>query len=305
VKFLRPTHPCVSLTNSHISNVEFGAFIGANNMLVSGNDIERFGDDGLDYFASNILISKNYIHDNLDLGDGAHPDGMQGYPGKYSNVVIDSNRVIRQTDPNPPFPNSLQGISAFDGDWENLRVTNNVVVTSSCWGISFASLHGARIINNTVVSDTLMPMPGNCKPLVSVGDKTHQGSSSSDVVIRNNLTNGLLFYDLDPQMAMDHNICLAIDGGCRILTYLPNGKPNWGVTRPGTFGDNNLVERRGAEGEFVKFDPAKLVFDLRLKPGATAIGAGSSVEAPAVDITGAARGNPVDVGAYNYNPSKQ
>ena len=269
------------MTNSHILNVEFGAFISSNNTLVSGNDIERFGDDGIDYRASNILISKNYIHDNLDLGDGAHPDGMQGYPGKYSNVVIDSNRVIRQTDPNPPFPNFLQGISAFDGDWENLRVTNNVVVTSSCWGISFGSLHGARIINNTVVSDTLMPMPGNCKPLVSVGDKTHQGSSSSDVVIRNNLTNGLLVYDLDPQMVMDHNICLAIDGGCRILTYLPNGKPNWGVTRPGTFGDNNLIERRGAGGEFVKFDPAKLVFDLRLKSGAAAIGAGSSVEVPA------------------------
>jgi hypothetical protein len=27
--------------------------------------------------------------------------------------------------------------------------------------------------------------------------------------------------------------------------------------------------------------------------------------APAVDITGAARGNLVDVGAYNYNSSKQ
>ena len=33
---------------------------------------------------------------------------MQGYPGNYSNVVIDSNRVIRQTDPNLPFPYQLQ-----------------------------------------------------------------------------------------------------------------------------------------------------------------------------------------------------
>jgi hypothetical protein len=295
---------CVSVTNSHILNIEYGALISANNTLVSGNDIERFGDDGIDYNASNILISKNYIHDNLDLGDGAHPDGLQGYPGKYSNVVIDSNRVIRQTDPNPPFPNYLQGIDAFDGDWENLQVTNNVVVTSSCWGFSFGSLHGSRIINNTVLSDTLMRTPGNCKPLISVGDKTHDGSSSSDVIIRNNLSNGLLIYDLDPKMVMDHNICLTIDGACRIVTYLANGKPNWGVTKPGAYRDNNTIERRGAEGEFVNFDPAKLVFDLRLKSGATAIGAGSSAEAPAVDITGAARGNPVDVGAYRYDPSK-
>jgi hypothetical protein len=41
---------------------------------------------------------------------------MQGYPGKFKNVVIDSNQVIRQTDPNQPFPNFLQGIDTFDGD---------------------------------------------------------------------------------------------------------------------------------------------------------------------------------------------
>jgi hypothetical protein len=79
----------------------------ANNMLFSGNEIDHFGDDGIDYATSNILITKNYIHDALDLGNGAHPDGMQGYPGAFTNVVIDSNRVIRQTNPNLPFPTGL------------------------------------------------------------------------------------------------------------------------------------------------------------------------------------------------------
>jgi len=296
---------CVSVTNSHISNIEFGATVTANNMLVSGNDIERFGDDGIDYNASNILMTKNYIHDGVDLADGAHPDGMQGYPGKFSNVVIDSNRVIRQTDPNLPFPNFLQGIDAFDGDWTNLTVTNNVVVTSACWGITYGSVHGGKIINNTVLSD-LWSRPGadKCRPLLSVVDKTHDGSSSNDVVIRNNLSNGLLVYNVDPNIVMDHNICLTIGGGCRILTFLADGKTNWGISKPGDYGDHNIIDRRGAEAEFVNFDPAKFVFDLRLKSGATAIGAGSPAEAPSVDITGAARGTAIDVGAYRYNPSK-
>ena len=73
---------------------------------------------------------------------------------------------------------------------------------------------------------------------------------------------------------MDHNICLTIGGGCRILTYLADGKPNWGISKPGVYGDHITIDRRGAEGEFVNFDPAKFVFDLRLKSGATAIGAG-------------------------------
>jgi hypothetical protein len=270
-------------------------------MLIAGNEIDRFGDDGIDYAASNLLISRNYIHDPMDWEIGAHVDGMQGYPGKHSNVVIDSNRVIRQTDASLPFPTYLQAIDAFDGDWENLTVTNNVIVTSSCWGIGFASVHSGRIINNTVLSDERLRQPGGCKPGIGVGDKTHEGSSSNDVVIRNNLSNGLSIYSSDPNMAMDHNICAAIDGKCAILTYL-NGKPQWGIFKPGVYGDHNIIVGRGADGEFVNFDPPKLVFDLRLKAGARAIGAGSPDGAPAVDITGGARGKPVDAGAYRYSP---
>ena len=294
---------CVSVTNSHISKVIFGAEVMANNMLFSSNEIDRFGDDGIDYVASNILIAKNYIHDDQVLGNGAHMDGMQGYPGGASNVVIDSNRVIRQTDPKLPFPTYLQGIDAFDGDWTNLTVMNNVVVTSACWGIFFSSVHGGKVINNTVVADGLLPQPGNCRPLVVVGDKTHQGSPSSDAIIRNNIANGLNIHNLDPNMTMDHNICLGINGKCQIVTYV-GGKLDWGTVKPGIYRDRNIIDGRGARSMFVNFDPAKFVFDLRLRPGAPAIGAGNPEGAPPVDITGAPRRSPVDIGAYQRSPGK-
>jgi hypothetical protein len=303
---------CVSVVDSRVTANHFGLGVFADNMLITGNEIDHFGDDGIDYAASNILITKNYIHDPMDWKVGAHVDGMQGYPGRpvpparsvtFTNVVIDSNRVIRQTDPNLPFPSDLQGIDAFDGDWEKLTVTNNVVVTSSCWGIGYASLHDSKIINNTVVADGSMPMPGDCKPLVSVGDKTHGGPPSNNVIIRNNIANGLSIYNVNPNMTMDHNICLGIKGVCQILTYA-NGKPIWGVYKPGMHGDHNIIDGRGAAGMFVSFDPAKFIYDLRLRPGAPAIGAGNSVDAPAVDITGAPRGTSIDVGAYQHGPLK-
>ena len=300
---------CVSVTNSHISKVIFGAEVMANNMLFSGNEIDRFGDDGIDYAASNILIAKNYIHDALDLGNGAHMDGMQGYPGSFSNVVIDSNRIIRQTDPELPFPTYLQAIDAFDGDWTNLTVTNNVVVTSSCWGIFYGSVHGGRIINNTVVDDGTDAGTKNpagkvvCRPAITVADKTHQGSPSSDVIIRNNIANHLTIYNVDPNMTMDHNICLGISGKCQIVTYV-DGKPDWNTVKPGIYRDRNIIDGRGARSMFVDFDPAKLVYDPRLKPGAPAIGAGNPEGAPPVDITGAPRRSPVDVGAYQLSPGK-
>jgi hypothetical protein len=303
-----PYTTCISMTGSHIENVRAGATLVANNLLFSRNQIDHFGDDGIDYGASNLAITHNDLHDNLDVGDGNHEDAMQGVigvrtPGAavnlFRNILIDSNLVIRQTDPKLAFPTYLQGIDAFDSDWTNLTVTNNVVVTSACWGIGYASLHGSKITSNTVVADGLMPMPGNCKPLVSVGDKTHEGPSSNDVVIRNNIANGLAIYDVDPNMTMDHNICLGIRGGCQIVTYV-NGKPNWGVYKPGMHGDHNIIDGRGASGMFVSFDPAKFVYDLRLRPGAVAIGAGSSIDAPPVDITGAPRGSSIDVGAYQH-----
>jgi hypothetical protein len=88
--------------------VRFGAVISGNNSLFSNNEIDHFGDDGIDYAASNISITHNTIHDNFDLGDGNHEDAMQGQNGalatgvlynSFSNILIDSNLVIRQDGP--------------------------------------------------------------------------------------------------------------------------------------------------------------------------------------------------------------
>ena len=49
------------MTGSHIHNVRQGALImRAINSLFRGTEIDHFGDDGLDYAANNIAITKNY-----------------------------------------------------------------------------------------------------------------------------------------------------------------------------------------------------------------------------------------------------
>ena len=312
-----PYTTCISMTGSKINNVRFGASLFGNKSLFQNNDIGYFGDDAIDYGANFLTIAHNYIHDNFDIGDGNHEDAMQGQNGplpagvafnKFSDILIDGNLVTRQTDPKLAFPTYLQGIDAFDEEWTNLTVTNNVIITSACWGIGYASLHDGRIINNTVIDDGTDAGTKNpagkvvCRPMTVAGDKTHQGSSSSDVIVRNNIVSGLNIYDLNPNMTMDHNICVTINGKCPILRYV-GGKPKW-VDKPGEYADHNLIERKGAGGMFVSFDPAKLVYDLRLKPGASAIGFGNPAEAPPVDMTGAPRRGPIDAGAYQYGPGK-
>ena len=61
-----PNTTCISMTGSHIRNVRWGVHIMGNNSIFSHNEIDHFGDDGIDYGASNISITHNYIHDNFD-----------------------------------------------------------------------------------------------------------------------------------------------------------------------------------------------------------------------------------------------
>lgn len=295
---------CVSLTGSHISNVRFGASLSASQLVFSNNQIDHFGDDGIDFAGSNLAITKNDVHDNLDIGDGNHADAMQGAigvlaPGAavnyFQNILIDSNLVIRQSDPELSFPTGLQGIDAFDSDWTNVTVTNNVVITSACWGIAFSSIHNGLIANNTVVSDNL-PSPG-CAATVSVGDKTHEGASSSNTAVRNNLTSRLSVYNLDSGVEADHNVVML--GISPAIIWYANGAPQY-IGQSGTYTNGNIIDSAGSKGEFANFNPATLTYDVLLKSTGQAIGAGTATGAPTFDIIGVARSAPYAVGAYAY-----
>jgi hypothetical protein len=98
-----PYTTCVAMTGSHIRNVRFGVALMGNNSTFSHNELDQFGDDGMDYAASNISITHNYFHDHFDIGDGNHEDVAQGQNGPllrgvpynaFSNILIDSNLAI-------------------------------------------------------------------------------------------------------------------------------------------------------------------------------------------------------------------
>ena len=301
---------CITMGASHISNVRFGVGLFAQYTEFNNNELDHFGDDGIDHGASNVTIAENYIHDNLNIGDGNHEDAIQGFEGElpagataadltYDNVLIEGNKIIRQTDPHLPFPTYLQGIDAFDGNWANLSITNNVVITSACWGIAFSSVHGGAIVNNTAVNDGLLAEPGNCAPSVSIGDKTHEGSSSNNVVVRNNLANQISVDNLDFGVEMDHNVAI-IPGE---LNFYVNSVLQY-YTKAGTYSNGvnvaNIIVAGGPAAEFVEFDPSALTYNVELKAGAAAIGAGTATGAPTVDILGVPRKAPYDAGAYSY-----
>ena len=296
---------CVSFTGSHISNVRVGAAFTGSQVLFSNNQIDHFGDDGIDYAASNLAITKNSIHDNLDIGDGNHEDAMQGVIGTlaagvainhFQNVLIDSNLVIRQTDPELSFPTYLQGIDVTNSDWTNVTVTNNVVITSACLAISFSSIHNGLIANNTVVEDGLVSTPG-CAAGIIVGATTYLGAPSSNTVVRNNLASRISVDNRNSGVEADHNV--GISGTSPQFTWYVSGVPQY-YGKPGTYANGNVIDAGGTKSEFVNFNPATLTFNVMLKAGAQAIGPATATGAPALDILGVTRTSPYAVGAYGY-----
>jgi hypothetical protein len=295
---------CVSMTGSHISNLTTGGVIAASQVLFSNNQIDHFGGDGIDYAASNIAITHNSIHDNLDIGDGNHADAMQGQAGflpagatvnHFQNVLIDSNLIVRQTDPRLPFPTYLQGIDTFSADWTNVTVTNNVVITHACHGITFPSVHNSLIANNTVVEDGLVSLPA-CAAAINVGGATDKGSLSSNTAVRNNLTSGLNVDTRNSGVAPDHNVAMCCAGS--EISWYVNGVIQR-ISKAGTYTNGNIIDAGGAKGEFVNFNPATLTYNVLLRANAQAIGAGTAAGA-AVDILGVKRAAPYSVGAYAY-----
>jgi hypothetical protein len=296
---------CISVTNSHIWNVTFGSEVMANNELFANNEIDHDGDDMIDYAASNILISHNYLHDDQNTGTGAHMDGMQGYPIRagstvttYSNVMIDSNLIIRQTDPNLPFSTYLQGIDAFDGDWTNMTVTNNVVVTSSCYGIVLSSLHNSLIASNTILEDGLVSTPG-CTAGLDVGGSSHEGQPSSNVRVTNNFADHFALGLGTPVSSWDHNVALN--------SYQPfvynNGVGwvyNWQPRGTDANGNVSFATSQPYTSQFVTWSPSTLTYNLMLQAGSVALGAGTNVGVPTIDILGVARAVPYTAGAYSY-----
>ena len=124
-----------------------------------------------------------------------------------------------------------------------------------------------------------------------------KATSSTASIVRNNLANVVTVYNLDPGVEADHNVGMATAGA--VFAWYVGGVATY-YGSPGTYGSANIIAPGGPEGEFIDFNPSALTYNVKLKAGARAIGAGVVTGAPTVDILGVTRTAPYDAGAYSY-----
>jgi hypothetical protein len=275
---------CISITNNHIGNIGFGiATQSSSKVIIANNTIDHFTDDGIDYGSSGMLIENNRITNSIEDGDGFHRDAMQGQPYDGSTTVRDvtirDNTVIRITDPNLMFPGYLQGIDTFDGIWYNVQVTGNVVITSATHGISYYGTHNLLIRSNVLLLDDGKVLPCSrlsmeqCLATSVVYDPTpvprivvtHKKTSepSSDVVIEKNIATGITVDPSTVRSTVRKNLCVLTNGKCTL--GIPGGAKTLWASKPGAYGENNVISDHDARGLFVTFDPKAAKYDVKLK----------------------------------------
>jgi hypothetical protein len=178
---------------------------------------------------------------------------------------------------------ALQGIDIFDGFWENVSITNNVVLVSSDTGISIAGVNGLHINNSVMniplngISQSLMYWMYSGVTWITAGGTTHEGGTTSNVIVRNNIA---------PLIATT----AAASGNCPITEAFCSSTANSNVEQ-----DHNLSlvqTTYTARNPFVTFDTSTAQYNLELKgTKATnpAIGTGSSSLMPTTDFLGHSR----------------
>jgi parallel beta-helix repeat protein len=281
---------CVTISGNHFFNLRNAISLEADRSLIAENKIDNFGNDAIQVVGSNLTIRSNTIRDGRNSkSETLHPDGIQGWskPGTTNkNVVIDGNIIIKTGD---TLVTAMQGISIFDGKWDGLTISNNVVVTNHWHGIAVYGVTNAKIINNTVVAYDPVKYP----TWITV-QNAKDGTPSQNVVVRNNIASQLTYNETG--VTADHNIV------ARNIAATVSGKTA-SVSKPGTYGNRNRVDPN-IYGTFILVDNTKGAYDLRLKANSIAVGAGNPDLAPATDILGKPRTRPIDIGAYAHTRSR-
>ncbi|WP_373649327.1 MULTISPECIES: hypothetical protein [unclassified Schlesneria] len=147
------------IAENHVFGVENCIAVDGDEIEIDNNHLEYFINDGIEHTASNLKITRNRITDLYDLKSNEfHHDGMQGWNFKkepLSNVVIDSNYVAFSTgkyEAVPPISEAVfQGIVIFDGQFENVKVSNNFILVTAFHGVGLYGVHDCVIENNTVI----------------------------------------------------------------------------------------------------------------------------------------------------------
>ena len=267
-----------TLSNNRISNCQFALSIQkpAKFSNFIGNTIQNFSHDAIVALADDCLYESNVVTDayvdNDDHTGSQHDDFFQSWStadgvsgtgtGTVYRVTVRGNKFISRTSSSGNFRCDPHGIGLFDGYYEGWVIENNLVVTDHWHGIAVYGAINCKITNNTVVQNpfTSENDAENMKPWIKIEKHKTRSTASTGNLVRNNIS----------------------AYGIQILNSEATSDSNLTTTSYTTHFTNYAG------------------LDFSLKSTSSAKDAGSAASTPTIDITGANRVAPYDLGAYEY-----
>ena len=184
--------------------------ISAHNTIIRGNTCDMLSGDMIGVGGTNdLLIEGNTLTNMVPAGEphGLHPDMVQFSANSELDpelrVTFRRNYVnsLKDYGIHPLVGGNAQGVSGFDGFYEDFVIENNIVAVNSPHGISLYGARNCRIVNNTVVS-AASGLPYDFGTIRTYNHKS--GAVSSGNLIRNNITNQI---DISAGTTIvDHNL---------------------------------------------------------------------------------------------------
>jgi hypothetical protein len=238
--------------------------------------------------SSDDIVQGNLLENARYCGLEINEDGTQGGPGTGGGFVINGNTFYDDAQAGGASIN-------FDGV-QNSLIENNLIYAGQRNGIALYQINGnAPSTGNVIVNNTI--------DINSIGPAGYAAISlldgSADSTIYNNILSSAessLSIDPSSQAGLKSDYNMFGDSGID-----PTGQ---------SYTNNIPLTQWQAEGYdahsiYVGTGIAQLFSgaatgDFTLAPGSAAIGAGTTADAPATDITGATRTAPISIGAYQY-----
>ncbi len=258
--------PYTSIIDNTVKNVRHGIHIRptADNSTISGNIIENFSADGMraeecDNSEFSYNTVMNAYLDEPNDGDTNHDDGFQSLVNTASAIL--SNITLRGN----IFISCTNPAQPHKGEMQGI----------GCFNSTNTIKYGGWIVeNNVVVASTIhgitLAGANNCRIV-------------NNTVVKNPLTTG----GVTPQTRIDW----AVSSGNTIRNNL---SPSWIFSGSYTADHNITLTAANYSTHFVDYPN----LDLHLKTGSSAINAGSSMLAPAIDCDQLPRSVPYDIGAF-------
>ncbi len=184
-----------SAIGNRLTGISFGIMASGNSALIEKNIIDGFSGDGMRALGDNAVIRGNRVQNCVHI-DGNHADGFQSWSrgpngagsGTVYNLVIEGNKIFEWNNPTvSPLKCKLQGVGMFDGMYDGVKVSNNLISSTQYHGIAIAGALNTLINNNTVTAPLTTKLN---YPWIKVSAHKN-GTPSRNVRASNNTSNGM------------------------------------------------------------------------------------------------------------------